>query len=106
MKMNDTRIYQSMAVWYERVGSVAAWLHERAAAGGDDAALVVLVVHGDFLDELLQLLLGSPARFMHYNTAQSMLSYEGGRWTSYFVNRAEHAPGEMRSDEEMIQVVA
>ena len=34
---------------------------------------MVLVVHGDLIDTLLQGLLGSPCRFMHYNTAQSLL---------------------------------
>ena len=93
-----------------RMGRVAAWLAERARAA-DAPPLLVLVVHGDFLDELLKRLLGSDGRFMHYNTAQSYLELETdgaelGRTTVLFLNRAEHVASAMRTGEEMIQVVA
>lgn len=104
---------ETRAEMAERMGRVAAWLGERARAA-DAPPLLVLVVHGDFLDELLKLLLGSKGRFMHYNTAQTYLELEAaprgdeglGRATMYFVNRAEHVGSAARTGEEMIQVVA
>ena len=74
-----------------------------AARHAQPPKLMVLVVHGDLIDTLLQGLLGSPCRFMHYNTAQSLLECSpDGRWTVYFLNRAEHVGEGMRTGDEMI----
>ena len=93
-----------------RAQAVAAWVRESAAEASAEGAapLVVLIIHGDLLGYLLRELLGTSARFLHYNTACTALERdrESGRWTLLYQNRCEHLSGADRTGAEMLAVVS
>eukprot|EP00966_Prymnesium_polylepis_P302198 6982219-Prymnesium_polylepis.1 len=72
----------------------------------DETPLLVLVIHGDLLGYLLRALLGSSARFLHFNTAMSALELKDGSWTMLYHNRCEHLSGADRTGAEMLAVVS
>lgn len=88
----------------QRVEQVERWISELAAEG--TTPLLVLVIHGDLLGYLLRVLLGSSARFLHYNTACTALECSGGRWTMLYQNRCAHLSGTDRTGAEMLAVVS
>ena len=86
-----------------RAKGVATWVKELERKG---SPLVVLVIHGDLLGYLLRELLGSDARFLHFNTATTALELHNGRWTMLHQNRCGHLSGEDRTGAEMLAVVS
>lgn len=88
----------------QRVEQLASWLAEVEVEG--TTPLLVMVIHGDLLGYLLRALLGTKARFLHYNTACTSLECAGGRWTMLYQNRCEHLSGADRTGAEMLSVVS
>jgi broad specificity phosphatase PhoE len=96
---------ETAAEAHERIRGVAAWVHRESAAG---RPMLVLVVHGDLLSELLGMLLGTRASFLHLNTAMTSLEVPRAAdeaCTLLFQNRSAHLTDALRTGEEMLAVV-